>query len=373
MLFNDRPADSPNALFAPTESTGDAKKIETPEILGMIDRLVEATVAAGVKGSAASIHTKLIKDLVLTALKLLPDGRDTGEIKLLTNAMRELRHAYRIFGKYKEPHKVTIFGSARTPEDHPDYTACVEFSKLMSQAGWMSITGAGGGIMQAGHVGPGREASFGVAIRLPFEQNANHVIKDDEKLINFRYFFTRKLMFLSQAEAVVLFPGGFGTMDEAYETLTLVQTGKASMMPIVCVEGAGGTYWKNWNAWVEAELRDRGWISPEDSSIYYVAKDPTDAASHIVKFYRNYHSSRYVKDDFVIRLRNPIRQSDVTKLQEEFGSLIKAGDMRLSGPLEGEDDHLTRPRLVFHHNRSRFAILRRLIDRINELEPAAGA
>lgn len=372
MPLQDRPAEPSNTLFAPTEATGDAKKIETPEIMGLIDKLVEATVKAGVAQNVPSFHTKLIKDLILTSLKLLPDGRDSGEIKLMTNAMRELRHAYRIFAKYREPHKVTIFGSARTPENHPDYTACVEFSRIMAQAGWMSITGAGGGIMQAGHVGPGREASFGVAIRLPFEQNANHVIKDDEKLINFRYFFTRKLMFLSQAEAVVLFPGGFGTMDEAYETLTLVQTGKASMMPIVCVEGAEGTYWKNWDAWVRADLGERGWISPEDTSIYYLAKDPADAASHIIKFYRNYHSSRYVKDDLVIRLRNPIRQSDVSKLQAEFSGLIKAGDMRLSGPLDGEDDNLTRPRLVFQHNRSRFAILRKLIDRINELEPAAG-
>jgi uncharacterized protein (TIGR00730 family) len=372
MPLNDRQVEAPANLFAPTESGGDAKKIETPEIMGMIDRLVEATVAAGVAGSVPALHTRLVKDLLLTALKLLPDGRDSGELKLMTNAMRELRHAYRIFAKYREPHKVTIFGSARTAEDHPDYVSCVEFSRLMAQAGWMSITGAGGGIMQAGHVGPGREASFGVAIRLPFEQNANKVIKDDEKLINFRYFFTRKLMFLSQAEAVVLFPGGFGTMDEAYETLTLVQTGKASMMPIVCVEGAGGDYWKNWDAWVKADLRDRGWISPEDTSIYYLAKDPADAASHIIRFYHNYHSSRYVKDELVIRLRNPIRQSDVAQLQAEFGSLIKSGDMRLSGPLEGEEDHLTRPRLVFTHNRSKFAILRRLIDRINELEPAAG-
>lgn len=370
MTLHDRPASMPTD--APTvgsiEPPGEAVRlVETPEILAQVERLV-----ACVSGNAPAFHARLVRELIQTALKLIPDGRDSGELKLITNAVKELRHAYRIFGKYKEPHKVTIFGSARTPEDHPDYITCVEFSKLMAQAGWMAITGAGGGIMQAGHVGPGRDASFGVAIRLPFEQSANHVIKDDEKLINFRYFFTRKLMFLSQAEAVVLFPGGFGTMDEAYETLTLVQTGKASMMPIVCIEGEGGDYWKNWDAWVRSELGNRGWISPEDTSIYYLAKNAQDAANHIIRFYHNYHSSRYVRDEFVIRLRNPIRESDVRALEREFVALIKDGGMRLSGPLEGEDDHLTRPRLVFKHNRSRFAILRRLVDRINELEPAAG-
>lgn len=360
----------------PPLTNGDAKSApqieplaatEPPEVAQAIDTLIRAS-----GGDPTTFDGRLVHDLVRTSLKLLPDGRDTGELKLITNAVKELRHAFRIFGKYKEPHKVTIFGSARTAETHPDYIACVEFSRLMAQAGWMAITGAGGGIMQAGHVGPGRAASFGVAIRLPFEQSANPVIKDDEKLINFRYFFTRKLMFLSQAEAVVLFPGGFGTMDEAFETLTLVQTGKATPIPIVCVEGAGCDYWKNWDAWVRRDLIDRGWVSPEDPSIYYLAKDPVDAANHIIRFYRNYHSSRYVRDDFVIRLRNPIRESDVKVLEHDFRVLIKEGGMRLSGPLEGETDNLLRPRLVFRHNRNKFAILRQLIDRINELEPATG-
>lgn len=363
MPLNDRstnlPPDAPNDV---------ARRADDPDVVAQIDALIAAT--AQLPNAGTTFNGRLVRDMIQTALKLLPDGRDTGEIKLITNAVKEMRYAYRIFGKYKEPHKVTIFGSARTPEDHPDYAACVEFSRLMAQAGWMAITGAGGGIMQAGHVGPGRAASFGVAIRLPFEQAANPVIKDDEKLINFRYFFTRKLMFLSQAEAVVLFPGGFGTMDEAFETLTLVQTGKAAPMPIVCVEGQNGTFWKAWDAWAREELMKRGWISPEDTSIYYVAKDPTDAVNHIIKFYKNYHSSRYVRDDFVIRLRNPISEADVRVLEKDFASLLKDGGMRLSGPLEGEDDHLTRPRLVFKHNRNKIAVLRQLIDRINELEPA---
>ena len=370
MSLNERPQSFPPDPKTPTVSEPSleaGRASESPEFAGSIDALIRS-----VGGDPSSFDGRLVHDLVRTSLKLLPDGRDTGELKLITNAVKELRYAYRVFGRYKEPHKVTIFGSARTPETHSDYTACVEFSRLMAQAGWMAITGAGGGIMQAGHVGPGRAASFGVAIRLPFEQSTNPVIRDDEKLINFRYFFTRKLMFLSQAEAVVLFPGGFGTMDEAFETLTLVQTGKATPIPIVCVEGAGGDFWKNFDAWIRKDLITRGWVSPEDPSIYYLAKDPVDAANHIIRFYRNYHSSRYVRDDFVIRLRNPIRESDVKVLERDFGSLIKEGGMRLSGPLEGENDHLLRPRLVFRHNRNKFAVLRQLIDRINDLEPATG-
>lgn len=343
-----------------------ARRADDPAVLERIEGLIEE-----VTRQRGTFSTRLVRDLIQTSLKLIPDGRDTGELKLFTNSVRELRYAYRVFAKFRDPHKVTIFGSARTPETHPDFQACVEFSRRMAQAGWMVITGAGMGIMQAGHVGPGREASFGVAIRLPFETSANPVIAGDEKLILFRYFFTRKLMFISQAEAVALFPGGFGTLDEAYEALTLVQTGKSTPMPIVMVEGEGGDYWKSWDAWVRGQLLSRGWISPEDTGIYYIARDPGDAAEHITRFYRNYHSSRYVRDDFVIRLNAPLKSEDVSRLEHEFAALIKSGGIRQCGPLEGEDDHPALPRIAFRHTRSKFGLLRRLIDRINEFETVA--
>ncbi len=336
---------------------------DDPAVLAMLDKLVQEG-----GGAPGSLQARLVRDILQTGLKLLSDGRDMGELKLMTNSLKEMRYAYRVFAKYKDPHKITIFGSARTAEDHPDYTACVDFSRLMAEAGWMSITGAGMGIMKAGHVGPGRGASFGVAIRLPFETNANSIIAGDEKLIHFRYFFTRKLMFISQAEAVALFPGGFGTLDEAFEALTLVQTGRSSPMPIVCVEGAGRDYWQSWDKWVRAQLLDRGWISPEDPGIYYIAKDPRDAAEHVLRFYRNYHSSRYVRDDMVIRLRKPLRNHDLERLEHDFKGLIKTGGMRMSGPLPEEDDHLTLPRLVFTHTKHKYGLVRALIDRINELE-----
>ncbi len=339
---------------------------EDPVVADLVDKILDA-----VGGKPGTMEHRLVRDLLMTSSKLIPDGRHTGELKLITTAVKEMRYAYRVFARYEKPHKVTIFGSARTPETHPDYKAAVEFGRLMSEAGWMAITGAGDGIMKAGHEGPGRAQSFGVAIRLPFEQATNTVIAGDEKLIHFRYFFTRKLMFISQAEAVALFPGGFGTMDEAYETLTLVQTGKASMVPIVCVEGEEGSpnhgYWNEFDHWVREGMIKRGWVSPEDTNLYYIAKTPKDAVDHIVRFYSNYHSSRYVKDDFVIRLKKPLLPMHVEQLNDEFKVLVKEGEIVQRGPFEAETDALDLPRLVFHHTRYKWGMVRKLIDRINEL------
>ena len=333
-----------------------------------VSRRIDELVDLVAPEATATFDRKLVADLVASGLKLLPDGRNRGEIKLMTAAFKELRYAYRVFGRYTQAHKVTIFGSARTPEDHPDFASCVDFSKRMAEAGWMVITGAGDGIMKAGHVGPGKSASFGVAIRLPFETTANTVIHGDEKLIHFRYFFTRKLMFLSQAEAVALFPGGFGTMDEAYETLTLVQTGKSGMIPIVMLEGHGGDYWDEFHAFARNALLSRQMISEDDTSLYYHAKDPHDAVRHVLNFYRNYHSSRYVRDDLVIRMRRVLEPEHLEVLNSEFGRLVKEGQIRQGGPVEEEDEHLDLPRIVFTHTRRDFGMVRKLIDRINELD-----
>ena len=312
---------------------------------------------------------RLVRDLMTAALKLLPDGRDTGELKLISAAVKELRYAYRVFGQYPDTRKVTIFGSARIPEDHPDYAAAVVFSRMMAQQGWMSITGAGDGIMKAGHEGPGRESSFGVAIRLPFETSANTVIAGDEKLINFRYFFTRKLMFLSQCDAVAVYPGGFGTMDEVFEVLTLVQTGKSSMIPIVLLEGEGVSYWDEWHDFVTEKLLGHKMINDEDRGLYNVCATPEEGAQIIQRFYRNYHSSRYVRDDLIIRMNYAISDEDVAQINEEFAPLVKSGSMVQCGAYPEEDDHLHLPRLAFTHTRHRFAFIRRLIDRINECDP----
>ncbi len=363
-----------NEKAAPPEQP-EVRRADDGEVQERIIELLEM-----VAGSADEYDAKLVRELITAALKLIPDGRDTGELKLMTAAMKELRYAYRVFAQYPEPHKVTIFGSARTPEDHPDYRAAVEFSKIMAEAGWMSITGAGDGIMKAGHEGPGREASFGVAIRLPFETSANEVIKGDEKLINFRYFFTRKLMFLSQAEAVVCFPGGFGTLDECFEALTLIQTGKASMVPVVFVEGepvpgvttSGGDpdkavagYWQGWVTFIREQLLRRGWISAEDENLFYIARDPADAAAHVLGFYAVYHSARYVRDDLVIRIKKKLTEAQIEQLNDEFAILVKSGRIEQRDAYPQERDHLSLPRIAFTHTRHKFGLVRALIDRIN--------
>lgn len=350
----------PVAPEAPPQS-----RIDSPEFVARIAALIKD---AG--GNPAPFEVRLVQDLLSSGLKLIPDGRHAGELKLITAAVKELRYAYNVFAKYPDPHKVTIFGSARTPKTHPDYAATVEFSKLMAQENWMIITGAGGGIMEAGHVGPGREKSFGVAIRLPFEQSTNDVIAGDSKLIHFRYFFTRKLMFISQSEAVAVFPGGFGTMDEGFEVLTLIQTGKASMVPIVFCEGAGETYWEDFLTFVKNGLLNRGWISADDLNLFKICKTPAEAVADIKQFYRNYHSSRYVRDDMVIRIRKALKQTDIDRLSADFKKLFKTGVITQRGPYDVEDDHLELPRLAFTHTRRDFGTVRQLIDRINLCEPA---
>jgi uncharacterized protein (TIGR00730 family) len=323
-------------------------------------------------GDPDAFTGRLITQLIQTGLKLIPDGHDTGQVKLLTSALKEMRYAYRVFNKYRGIPKITIFGSARTPPTHPDYIAAREFSAAIAARGWMAITGAGDGIMKAGHEGPKRESSFGLSIRLPFETTANEVIEGDPKLINFRYFFTRKLMFVSHADAVAVFPGGFGTQDELFEALTLVQTGKSNIVPIVLLEGRDGVYWREWDEYIRGHLLRSGWISPEDPGIYFIAPDAEQAVEHITNFYRLYHSSRYVGPMLVIRLRQRLTDDELDTLNREFGDLVKEGRIEQTAALEGEVDHTDLPRLAFVHTRSRFGRLRGLIDRVNSFAVARG-
>jgi uncharacterized protein (TIGR00730 family) len=309
---------------------------------------------------------QLLEEMIATCLKLGHDEADTGEFKLINTAIKELRYSYSVFKPWEHKPKISIFGSARTPEDHPDYLAAKQFGKLMGEAGWMSITGAGDGIMKAGVEGPGHEASFGLRIRLPFETTANEVIATDPKLVNFTYFFTRKVMFVANSEAVAAFPGGFGTMDELFETLTLIQTGKAQPMPVVVIEGEGGTYWDIWKEFVERELLDNGWISRPDLSLVSFAKTPEEARDIVLHGYRVYHSSRKVRDQFVIRLKQPLDETQRLDLEDRFSGLAKDRKIHLSGPLEGEEEHLDLMRLHFTFVRRDFGVLRQLIDAVND-------
>lgn len=355
---------------ATAETTSPSSAVTTSYDRGRRDSLINELIEL-IGGNAESYDGRLVAEMVRTSLRLLRDAHDTGQLKLINSAIKEMRYAYHVFNQYRGTRKVTIFGSARTLDEHPDYIAAREFSRLMAQRGWMCITGAGGGIMKAGHEGPQREASFGLSIRLPFETTANEVIEGDPKLINFRYFFTRKLMFMSHADAVVVCPGGFGTQDELFESLTLVQTGKSNIVPVVLLAGEGEKYWKYWMNYVEKNLLDPGMISEEDTSLFYIAADPQDALEHILQYYRVYHSSRYVGPTLVIRLNHSISPEQVNQLNDEFPMLVRSGRMGLSSALEEERDHLDLPRLVFDHHRHQYGHLRRLIDRINTFTPAA--
>ena len=316
-------------------------------------------------GDPTTYKGDLISQIILTALKLMSEDHDLGELKVIARSIKEMRYAYNIFDRYKEAPCVSIFGSARTPEDHPDYTAAKTFSASMANNGWMCITGAANGIMKAGLEGPKKTQSFGLSILLPFESASNTLIEGDPKLIHFRFFFTRKLMFMSHSNALAAFPGGFGTLDELFEVLTLMQTGKGNIIPVVLIEGTGGSFWEKWRRYVNDNLLEEKWIGKEDTSFYYLAPSPEDAVQHILKFYSRYHSSRYVKDTLIIRMLSSLTEEQVELLNERFGSLVAEGKMQLSGPLPDETDHLEMPRLIFTHTRKQFGKLRQLINAIN--------
>ena len=312
----------------------------------------------------------LVGEVIENAMKLLRDQTNRGDIKLINKSLKEIRYALKIFAPYRDVRKVSIFGSARTPETHPDYIQCEQFAKRIANEGWMVITGAGGGIMAAGHGGAGAEPSFGLAIRLPFEQATNIHIAKDKKLINFKYFFTRKLMFVRSSNALALFPGGFGTMDEGFEVLTLIQTGKAVPMPIVMIEHPDGNYWKGWQRYVKDHLLKMGLISEEDLHLYKITHDIDEAVHEISHFYSNYHSVRVVRNDLAMRLQRRPTPEQLEHIQQRFGHLCISGTFRLSGPLPVEADEpalddLTR--LVFHYNRRDAGELRLLINYLNDL------
>lgn len=317
-------------------------------------------------GEPTEFSGELITQMIQNNLKFIKDKHDISQLKLISRSIKEMRYAYRIFNQYKGKFCISIFGSARTPEHHPDYLAAKEFSKSMAREGWMCMTGAANGIMKAGLEGLEKESTFGLSIRLPFEVPTNSVIAGDAKLISFRYFFTRKLMFLSHSDALAAFPGGFGTLDEVFEVLTLQQTGKSTIVPVVLVEGEGGSYWQHWQEYIQQQLLKNGWISPEDQHLYYIAKSPNDAIMHILKFYKHYHSSRYVNDMLVIRLKKALTSQQLGKLNLKYKQLIASGEISMTPPFPEEKDHLSLPRIAFHHTHRDFGLIRALIDDIND-------
>ncbi len=311
----------------------------------------------------------LISEMIVTALKLLRDDNNRADLKLINTSLKELRYALKIFSPYKDVRKISIFGSARTRTDHPDYLAAEAFGKRIADLGWMVITGAGGGIMAAGHGGAGAAPSFGLAIRLPFEQSTNEFIEGDPKLINFKYFFTRKLMFVRSSHAIALFPGGFGTMDEGFEVLTLIQTGKCAPMPVVLVDHPGSTFWGGWKNMVENHLLTSGLISEDDLHLYKITQDMDEAVREVTHYYNTYHSIRYVRDMCVLRMQRKPSATQLDEIRKKFAKLCKKGQIESVDALPIERDepaiaHL--PRLTFAFNKRDQGGLRLLINYLND-------
>jgi uncharacterized protein (TIGR00730 family) len=307
-----------------------------------------------------------------TIQRLEKDGTTRGDLKILNRSLRELRYAFKVFQPYRRRRKVTLFGSARTPPEHPAYQQAVEFGRAIAGHGWMVITGAGEGIMAAGHVGAGLEASMGLNILLPFEQSANDVIDGDPKLVTMKYFFTRKLMFVKECSAVVSLPGGFGTLDETAEVLTLLQTGKQTMLPVVLLDEPGGDYWQHFGEFIDSTLLADGMISQEDRALYRITDSVDTAVEETLKFYRVYHSMRYVGDTLVLRVCHKLTEQQLSQLNENFADILVSGTIEQvpALPEEANEPELAHfPRIKLRFDRKQLGRLRMLIDAINDTCP----
>jgi len=331
---------------------------------GEIDRLIDELM-----GRVGVHHPEMIRQMILGALKSGQENDYLADQKLMRTALKEMRFTNKIFAPYRHRRKVSIFGSARTQPEEPIYQKCVTFARMLAERDYMVITGGGPGIMQAGNEGAGVENSFAVNIELPFEQHTNRVMDGNNKVINYKYFFTRKVAFLKEADAVVLFPGGFGTLDEGMEIMTLVQTGKNPPVPLIMIDDDQGTYWTKFFEFVRDPLFKRGLISGEDFSLFTITNDPTEAIALIDNFYHNYHSMRFVRDKLVIRLIRPLDSEQLKILRDEFSEIIRpGGTLQLTSALPEEADQpdLSRlPRLTLDFNRRNYGYLYAFIRRIN--------
>ena len=331
------------------------------------DILREAKEIAEFEGR--DLRKWLYREILLNALKTKRDELDILDLKVISRTMDEFRYAARVFKPYRGIRKVSIFGSARVPEGAPHYKMAADFGHQMAEQGFMAITGAASGIMKAGIDGAGPENSFGVSILLPFETPTT-VMQDDPKSISFRFFFTRKLFFVMEADACVVFPGGFGTQDEAFEVLTLLQTGKAQPMPLVLMEVPGDNYWETWDRYVRDQLLARGYISPEDLNLYKIAHSAEEAVEWIMSYYSTYHSVRQVHDKLVIRLEKELSEEQIGQLNDSFADLLASGEIKKSAALRQEADEpelMSKPRIIFRNNKQSPGRFNQMILAINEM------
>ena len=311
---------------------------------------------------------ELVEEMIVTALKMSRDGMGTADLKLMNRSLKEMRYAAKVFAEYREFRKVCVFGSARTLPSAPEFAVAEDFARAMVAQNYMVITGGGDGIMGAAQRGAGRERSFGLNIRLPFEQRANETIHGDPKLVNFNYFFTRKLNFVKETHALALFPGGFGTMDEGFEVLTLMQTGKARIIPVVLVDRPNGTYWETWMKFVTEELFEYGFISPEDFYFFKIVHDVDEAVQEITHFYSVYHSSRWVGEQLVVRLQRRLSDGAMRDVNAKFPDLLRSGEIVQGTALrqeKNEPEIWELPRLIMLPHRRNFGRFRQLIDFLN--------
>ncbi|MCX7712187.1 MAG: TIGR00730 family Rossman fold protein [Chthoniobacterales bacterium] len=342
-------------------STNTTRKLSREEIEGKVNELV-ASVSSGNK-------TALLAGMIYTVLGLGEDNAEISDLKLLGKALAEMRRANAVFQPFRHTRKVAVFGSARTKPEEAEFQTALEFAKRIVAEGFMVITGGGDGIMGAAQLGAGADRSFGLNIRLPFEQRPNAIIQGNPKLITFNYFFARKLSFMKETHAFVLLPGGFGTLDEGFESLTLMQTGKTQIAPIILLDKPDGFYWETWRRFIENDLFRKGLISESDFHLFHITRDVQDAINQILNFYRVFHSYRWVRDQLVIRLTAPLVDEDLALLSERFCNLLNTPSIEQTGPLpeEREDENIAHlPRLVLTPSKKDFGYLRLLINHINQ-------
>jgi len=338
------------------------RSIGDPEFDKRIRELVEAW--------GCNRSCDLVQEMIVTALKMGRENITVADLKLFNRALRELRYAARVFAPYTAFKKVVVFGSARTPPTEPTYLAAEEFARKMVALDYMIITGGGDGIMGGAQRGAGREKSFGLNIRLPFEQRANEVIDGDAKLINFNYFFTRKLNFVKETHAVALFPGGFGTMDEGFEVLTLMQTGKGRIFPLVLIDSPGGNYWKTWFAFLSEYLLKLGLVGETDFTFFKMTDSVDEAIAEIVRFYKNFVSYRWVGKRMVVRMNKQLSDAAIAKMNVDFADILITGKIEQSAALpeeKNEPELALLPRLILVPNQRQYGRIRQLIDAVNDL------
>lgn len=337
-------------------------RIGDPEIDSLIMELVD--LAGG-----SQTNNDLIQEIVTSAIRLSREHAERGDLKIANAALKEMRYAFNIFEPYRAQRKASIFGSARTAVDHPLYEQAKSMATSLVEHEWMVITGAGPGIMTAGIEGAGSEMSFGVGIKLPFESTTSQFLTGDPKLINFRYFFTRKLMFMKESSGFVLMPGGFGTMDEGFELLTLVQTGKMIPVPIVFLDESGGNYWQRWEDFIKAELLEDNYISEQDLNLFLVTDSVEKAIEELTSFYRNFHSQRFVSGQLVLRMQKEISDSELAALNRDFAHIVVKGEIEKCTASQDEiddNDHLNLARLRFQFDKRHWADIRVMINRLND-------